>query len=155
MNLEVEGSRAEESERTSAELSGLLEAEAERRHLAGLGNVLPNGSSRSLWEILLANVFTLFNAIVFAGFGVLLALGRWQDALFGLPALMNTVIGVVQEFSAKRTLDRLAVLNAPTARVLRAGEEREIALDRVVLGDLLVLRTGIKSRLIRACCGPR
>ncbi|WP_346730411.1 HAD-IC family P-type ATPase [Leucobacter rhizosphaerae] len=134
--------REEDAERTSEVLDGLLEAEAERRHLAGLGNVLPGGSSRSLWEILVANVFTLFNAIVFAGFGILLALGRWQDALFGLPALMNTVIGVVQEFSAKRTLDRLAVLNAPTARVLREGRIREIALDRVVMGDLLVLRTG-------------
>ncbi|SJN09252.1 Cation-transporting ATPase, E1-E2 family [Leucobacter sp. 7(1)] len=121
---------------------GLTTAEAERRFADGQGNVTPNGSSRSLWEILAANVFTLFNGIVFAGFGVLLALGRWQDALFGLPALFNTVIGVVQEFNAKRTLDRLAVLNAPTARVLRDGIAVEIPLDRVVLGDLLVLQTG-------------
>ena len=142
MRVEPEELREDDAERTSEVLSGLLDAEAERRHLAGLGNVLPGGSSRSLWEILVANVFTLFNAIVFAGFGILLALGRWQDALFGLPALMNTVIGVVQEFSAKRTLDRLAVLNAPTARVLREGSVREIALDRVVMGDVLVLRTG-------------
>lgn len=121
---------------------GLSTAEAERRFADGQGNVAPNGSSRSLWEILAANVFTLFNGIVFAGFGVLLALGRWQDALFGLPALFNTVIGVVQEFTAKRTLDRLAVLNAPTARVLRDGVAVEIPLERVVLGDLLVLQTG-------------
>lgn len=142
MQVGPEELQEEDIERTSGELDGLLEAEAERRHLAGLGNILPGGSSRSLWEILVANVFTLFNAIVFAGFGILLALGRWQDALFGLPALMNTVIGVVQEFSAKRTLDRLAVLNAPTARVQREGQAREIPLDRVVMGDVLVLRTG-------------
>lgn len=121
---------------------GLTTDEAERRLAAGDGNAAPSGSSRSLWEILAANVFTLFNAIVFAGFGVLLVLGRWQDALFGLPALFNTVIGVVQEFTAKRTLDRLAVLNAPTARVRRDGSDVEIPLERVVLGDLLVLRTG-------------
>lgn len=121
---------------------GLSTAEAERRFSEGQGNTAPNGSSRSLWEILAANVFTLFNGIVFAGFGVLLLLGRWQDALFGLPALFNTVIGVVQEFTAKRTLDRLAVLNAPTARVLRDGVAVEIPLERVVLGDLLVLQTG-------------
>ncbi|MBL3699036.1 HAD-IC family P-type ATPase [Leucobacter luti] len=121
---------------------GLTTAEAERRFESGQGNAAPTGSSRSLWEILAANVFTLFNGIVFAGFGVLLALGRWQDALFGLPALFNTVIGVVQEFNAKRTLDRLAVLNAPTARVLRDGVEVEISPERVVIGDLLVLRTG-------------
>ncbi|WP_025133152.1 HAD-IC family P-type ATPase [Leucobacter sp. PH1c] len=123
-------------------IRGLTAAEAERRFDAGQGNAAPDGSSRSLWEILAANVFTLFNGIVFAGFGILLALGRWQDALFGLPALFNTVIGVVQEFNAKRTLDRLAVLNAPTARVLRDGSAVEIPLDRVVLGDVLVLRMG-------------
>lgn len=138
----AEETRDQREARVSSVLSGLLEAEAERRHLAGLGNVLPSGSSRSLWEILVANVFTLFNAIVFTGFGILLALGRWQDALFGLPALFNTIIGVVQEFGAKRTLDRLAVLNAPTARVMREGRVSEIPLDRVVMGDLLVLRTG-------------
>ncbi|QIK63937.1 HAD-IC family P-type ATPase [Leucobacter viscericola] len=142
MQSGTEETRDQSEARVSSALSGLPEAEAERRHLAGLGNVLPNGSSRSLWEILLANVFTLFNAIVFTGFGILLALGRWQDALFGLPALFNTIIGVVQEFGAKRTLDRLAVLNAPTARVMREGRVSEIALDRVVMGDLLVLRTG-------------
>ncbi len=124
------------------ERQGLTSAEAERRLADGLGNAAPSGSSRSLWEILAANVFTLFNAIVFAGFGVLLVLGRWQDALFGLPALMNTVIGVVQEFNAKRTLDRLAVLNAPTARVYRDDAEITIPLDKVVLGDVLVLRAG-------------
>ncbi len=123
-------------------MRGLSAAEAERRWESGQGNAAPDGSSRSLWEILAANVFTLFNGIVFAGFGILLLLGRWQDALFGLPALFNTVIGVVQEFNAKRTLDRLAVLNAPTARVLRDGVAVEIPLERVVLGDVLVLRTG-------------
>lgn len=123
-------------------LRGLSEAEAAERLRDGRGNAAPNGSSRSLWEILVANVFTLFNGIVFTGFGLLLLLGRWQDALFGLPALFNTVIGVVQEYNAKRTLDRLAVLNAPSARVLRDGRESEIAPERVVLGDLLVLRAG-------------
>ena len=121
---------------------GLTEAEADARMRAGQGNASPDGSSRSLGEILAANVFTVFNGIVFAGFGILLVLGRWQDALFGLPALFNTVIGVVQEFNAKRTLDRLAVMNAPSARVLRDGVAREISPELVVLGDLLVLRPG-------------
>ncbi|MCS3428894.1 HAD-IC family P-type ATPase [Leucobacter aridicollis] len=128
---------------TAVELErGLTEAEADERMRAGKGNASPDGSSRSLGEILAANVFTVFNGIVFAGFGILLVLGRWQDALFGLPALFNTVIGVVQEFNAKRTLDRLAVMNAPSARVLRDGVAREIAPEGVVLGDLLVLRPG-------------
>lgn len=122
--------------------SGLTAAEVDERRARGEVNELPNGSSRSLWSILRANVFTLFNAIVFSGFGLLLALGRWQDALFGFPALFNTLIGVSQEFSAKRTLDRLAVLNAPHARVIRDGATVEIPLEQVVLDDILVLRVG-------------
>lgn len=110
--------------------------------MRGETNEVSHSSSRSLWSILSANVFTLFNAIVFSGFGLLLALGRWQDALFGFPALFNTLIGVTQEFNAKRTLDRLAVLNAPHARVLRDGEVLEIALDQVVFDDVMVLRIG-------------
>ncbi|GAA2835685.1 cation-transporting ATPase E [Leucobacter komagatae] len=139
---------------------GLSRAEAEKRMRDGQGNAAPDGSSRSLSEILAANVFTVFNGIVFAGFGILLVLGRWQDALFGLPALFNTVIGVVQEFNAKRTLDRLAVMNAPSARVLRDGEEHEIAPEGVVLGDLLILRPGDQvtadARVLRTDVGgPR
>ncbi len=122
--------------------TGLTELEASRLLEAGQGNQMPDGSSRSLQQILSANVFTLFNAIMLASAVILLLLGRWQDALFALPALLNTVIGVVQESSAKRVLDRLAVLNAPTARVRRDGVDHEIALEDVVLGDLLVLRSG-------------
>ena len=125
-----------------SELRGLTTAEVDERRARGEVNELPNGSSRSLWSILRANVFTLFNAIVFSGFALLLALGRWQDALFGFPALFNTLIGVVQEFKAKRTLDRLAVLNAPHARVIRDGELVDIPLEYVVLDDIVVLRTG-------------
>lgn len=154
MNLGAEETRDECEARVSSAFSGLSQSEAEHRHLVGLGNSFPNGSSRSLWEILRTNVFTLFNAIVFTGFGILLALGRWQDAFFGLPALLNTAIGVFQEYGAKQTLDRLAVLHAPTARVMRDGKISEITLDRVVLGDLLVLRTGDQitadSKVVRA-----
>ncbi|MEB4615207.1 HAD-IC family P-type ATPase [Leucobacter sp. M11] len=121
---------------------GLTAEEAAERLRNGLGNAAPADTSRSLWSILAANVFTLFNGIVMTGFGLLLVLGRWQDALFGFPALFNTLIGVVQEFKAKRTLDRLAVLNAPSARVLRDGVEVEVPLEEVVLDDVLVLRTG-------------
>ena len=68
--------------------------------------------------------------------------GRWQDALFGLAAFANAIIGCVQEFRAKAALDRLALLNAPRARVRRDGDEAEIAPGEVVLDDILVLRAG-------------
>ncbi|MBU4465563.1 MAG: HAD family hydrolase, partial [Actinobacteria bacterium] len=121
---------------------GLTSAEVAERVAAGQTNTFQADSSRSAWNIVRANVFTLFNAIVGGCFIGLLLLGRWQDALFGLTALANAIIGCVQEFRAKVALDRLALLNAPRARVRRAGLEAEIAPGDVVLGDILVLRAG-------------
>ncbi len=104
--------------------------------------MMPDDSGRSLARILAANVFTVFNGVVGGCFVLLLVLGAWQDALFGFFVIANTVIGVVQEFRAKLTLARLAVLNAPRAVVLRDGSEVECAAEDVVLGDTLILRPG-------------
>src|SRR5690606_28590990 len=68
--------------------------------------------------------------------------GPLQDALFGIVLVSNALIGIVQELRAKRTLDRLAVLHAPRARVVRDGEVAEIAVEEVVIDDLLDLRAG-------------
>jgi cation-transporting ATPase E len=121
---------------------GLTGAAVAERVAAGQTNAFSADSSRSAWNIVRANVFTLFNGIVAACFLVLLVLGRWQDALFGVAALSNAVIGCVQEFRAKAALDRLALLNAPRARVRRDGVDAEIAPAEVVRDDLLVLRAG-------------
>ena len=72
---------------------------------------------------------------------VILAVGHPQDALFGIILVSNALIGIVQEVRAKRTLDQLAVLNEPRARVVRDGR-REVAVDEVVLDDLIELRSG-------------
>ncbi|MBN9177950.1 MAG: HAD-IC family P-type ATPase [Microbacterium sp.] len=121
---------------------GLTAAEVERRTAAGQANAYKAETSRSAGSIIRANVFTLFNGIVFACFGILFVLGRWQDALFGFAAIANAIIGSVQEFRAKAALDRLALLNAASARVRRDGVESEIPPGEVVLGDILVLRAG-------------
>ncbi|WP_438354061.1 HAD-IC family P-type ATPase [Microbacterium sp. CJ88] len=122
--------------------AGLSAAEVAERVASGRTNAYSADSSRSAWNIVRANVFTLFNGIVFACFFVLFLLGRWQDALFGLAAIANAVIGCVQEFRAKAALDRLALLNAPLARVRRDGAEAEIHPPDVVQDDILVLRAG-------------
>lgn len=121
---------------------GLTQPQVAERIAAGRTNAFTADSSRSVWNIVSANVFTLFNAIVGACFLILLLLGRWQDALFGLAAFANAIIGCVQEFRAKAKLDRLALLNAPRARVRRDGVELEIAPADVVLDDVLILRAG-------------
>ena len=80
--------------------SGLSAADVRERTLAGLTNGVPDNSSRSLWQIIRANVLTLLNGIVGCCFLLLLLLGQWKDALFGIAAVSNAVIGVVQEYRA-------------------------------------------------------
>ncbi len=123
-------------------VGGLSSADVAERVTNGQTNAFKDATSRSAWSIVRANTLTLFNGIIAACFLVLLLLGRWQDALFGFTAIANVLIGSVQEFRAKAALDRLALLHAPSARVLRDGEVAEIAVADVVLGDLLVLRAG-------------
>lgn len=114
----------------------LSEAEAERR-LALRGPVRPTSSSRSAGSIVRANVFTLFNAILIVAGAATLALGDPRDALFLGILLANTGIGIAQELRAKRELDRLAALVAPSATVVRDGRAREVAVADVLVGDLV------------------
>ena len=127
---------------TDSGLRGLSEAEARERFARGLGNAMPSSTGRSFWRIMQANLFTLFNGVVGGCFILLLVLGYWQDALFGVFVIANVLIGVGQEFRAKLTLSRLAVLNAPNATVLRDGVPTSIPLARIVMDDVLVLGAG-------------
>jgi cation-transporting P-type ATPase E len=123
-----------------ARLQGLSSAEAERR-LARLGPIEPT-SSRSVHSIVVANVFTLFNAILGGFFVLLIAVGKFADATFGLIAVVNTAIGIRQELRAKETLDELALLVAPRARVVRDGRPRELLAEQVVPGDVVRIEPG-------------
>ncbi len=122
--------------------TGLTAAEVASRAERGLVNDTGERTSRSFGEILRANIFTRFNALLGGLLVVILIVGPLQDAQFGIVLVTNALIGIIQELRAKRTLDQLAVLNAPRARVVRDGEVQEIAVEQVVLDDLLELRTG-------------
>ena len=121
---------------------GLTELAVRARVDAGQVNTIPPAPGRSLAQILRANVLTRFNAILGALFVVVLVIGPPQDALFGVVLVVNTGIGVAQELRAKRALDRLAILTAGRARAVRDGAVTEIALDRIVLDDVLELGRG-------------
>ncbi len=105
-------------------------------------NHVPKRSSRSLAAIVRANFCTLFNLVIGVLWLLILIFGEWQDSVFGLIMLANVLVGVVQELRAKRTLDRLAVVSQSPVTVRRDGREQEIAPDRVVLGDLVLLSPG-------------
>ena len=102
-------------------VAGLTAAQVAERRSGGLGYPTAEPTSRSVAEILRANILTRFNFILGTLLVVILSVGEPQDALFGIVLVANAVIGIAQELRAKRTLDRLAVLTAPTAAVLRDG----------------------------------
>jgi len=122
--------------------SGLTAAAVAERVALGRTNATSVRTSRTIGEIVRANVFTVFNGILVGLWVLVLATGRWQNGLFGIVVVVNSAIGIVQEVRAKRTLDRLAVLNAPRARVVRDGIEQDVGVADVVLDDLLVLAAG-------------
>ncbi|HEX6919287.1 MAG TPA: HAD-IC family P-type ATPase [Actinomycetes bacterium] len=128
--------------RTRTGPGGLTAAEVQVRRDRGEVNDVPARASRSVRQIVRANVMTRFNAILGVLLVVILVVGPLQDALFGLILVANTGIGVLQELRAKRVLDRLAVVSAPRARVVREGQVGERAAGDVVLDDLLELQLG-------------
>ena len=126
----------------NADLEGLTETEVAERVSRGQVNDVPATPSRTVREIVRSNVMTRFNALLGALLVAILVVGPIQDALFGVVLVANTLVGVVQELRAKRKLDKLAVMTAPKARVLREGSVRELSVSSVVLDDVLELQPG-------------
>ncbi|MCL1907034.1 MAG: HAD-IC family P-type ATPase [Propionibacteriaceae bacterium] len=123
-------------------LRGLTSTEVAERRTAGLTNEVKEVTSRSLGQIVTANVFTRFNALLGVLFVLVLLTGSFIDGLFGIALVLNTVLGIGQEWYAKRKLDSLALLHAPTATVLRDGEQVSIGVGEVVVDDLVCLTPG-------------
>jgi cation-transporting ATPase E len=117
-------------------------AEIAERVARGEVNDDQDRTSRTITEIVRANVFTRFNAILGSLLVVILAVGEYRDALFGIVLVTNAAIGIVQEMKAKHTLDQLALLNAPRVRVVRDGVAAEVPSDLVVLDDVIELAAG-------------
>ncbi len=123
-------------------IEGLTRAEVAERVARGQVNDIPSTPSRTVRQIVRANVFTRFNALLGSMLVVIAIVGPIQDALFGGVLIANAAIGIYQEVRAKRTLDRLAVLTSPKARIVRDGEIGEAPVSEVVLDDVLELQPG-------------
>jgi len=123
-------------------LFGLTAAEVAQRIADGQVNDVPDAPVRTTRQILRANVMTPVNAIMGTLLVLILVAGHPSDALFAGVILSNSVIGVVQELRARRTLAALAVLSAPKARVVRDGTTTEVGVSEVVADDLLELSPG-------------
>ncbi len=121
---------------------GLTAAQVSERVRAGQVNKVNDKSSRSIGQIIRANIFTLFNAIILAAMILVLLTGQWKDAVFGFVIIINTCIGIFTELRAKQTLDSLSILIAAHYFVRRDGQNVEVTHDGIVLGDLLWIRSG-------------
>ena len=122
--------------------TGLSMEQVRKRFAQGADNYKVESSTLSVSEIVRSNVCTYFN-LVFAVIAVLLAIvGAWSDMLF-LPIIVaNTCIGIVQEVHSKKVLDKLSILNAPHAVVIRDGKKQEILADQLVLDDIVAFSAG-------------
>ncbi|MGW2727107.1 HAD-IC family P-type ATPase [Streptomyces sp. NPDC001494] len=131
--------------------AGLTRAEVAERVARGEVNDVPVRSSRSMGEIVRANVFTRFNAIIGVLWLVMLFVAPIQDSLFGFVILANTGIGIVQEWRAKQTLDSLAVIGEARPTVRRDGVAVEVATSEIVLDDLVETGPGDKIVVDGVC----
>ncbi|MEU4111304.1 HAD-IC family P-type ATPase [Streptomyces sp. NPDC027717] len=131
--------------------AGLTRAEVAERVARGQVNDVPVRSSRSLGEIVRANVFTRFNAIIGVLWVVTLFVAPIQDSLFGFVILANTGIGIVQEWRAKKTLDSLAVIGEARPTVRRDGRSEQVPISSIVLDDLVEIGPGDKIVVDGVC----
>ncbi|MFJ6570036.1 HAD-IC family P-type ATPase [Streptomyces sp. NPDC091292] len=130
---------------------GLTTAEVAERVARGEVNDVPVRSSRSTKEIVRANVFTRFNAIIGVLWIIMMFVAPFQDSLFGYVILANTGIGIIQELRAKKTLDSLAVIGEARPTVRRDGAATEISTSEIVLGDIIEIGPGDKVVVDGAC----
>ncbi|GGZ76403.1 HAD-IC family P-type ATPase [Streptomyces bluensis] len=130
---------------------GLTAAEVAERVARGEVNDVPVRSSRSTADIVRANVFTRFNAIIGVLWLIMLFVAPFQDSLFGYVILANTGIGIIQEWRAKKTLDSLAVIGEARPTVRRDGVAAQVATSEIVLGDLIEIGPGDKIVVDGAC----
>ena len=123
-------------------LRGLTEQEAKDLEKAGKSNVLPDQSQQSVASIIIGNVCTYFNAIFFGLAILVISVGAYRNLLFLPVVIANMIIGIVQQLRAKKVLDSLSLLDVTEYTVIREGTDRKIAMEKLVLGDLIRLSAG-------------
>ena len=121
---------------------GLTEREAAKRYSSGQGNNGTEKAQKTVQDTVKENVFTFFN-FIFLVISILLIVAGSYNSLTFLPVIFaNTLIGIAQEIYAKNVLDKLSILNTPNATVIRDEVSRKIDVDKLVLGDVIILKSG-------------
>ncbi|MBO4770114.1 MAG: cation-translocating P-type ATPase, partial [Clostridia bacterium] len=122
--------------------TGLSAAQVEERIAAGLVNVASDKGTKSVWQIISSNIFTYFNMIFIVIAVILIIEKSYNNLTFLIVITINTVIGIVQEIRAKKTLEKLTLVSAPMSVAVRDGEEVEIVSEQLVVDDVIVLSSG-------------
>ncbi|MDU7337112.1 MAG: cation-translocating P-type ATPase [Clostridium sp.] len=122
--------------------TGLTQEQIDQRRQQGLCNGESDIKTKSVKEIVLQNIITPFNILNAILASLILLVGSYKNLLFMGVILSNLVIGIFQEIRAKRTIDRLALIAEPKAKVIRNGEQQTIEIHDVVLDDILYLEAG-------------
>lgn len=123
-------------------MTGLTNEQVQQRIEEGKINVNENPNTSSYKQIVRENVLTFFNFLNLALMIMVLLVGSYKNSMFMGIIVINTVIGIIQEVRAKKTLDKLAILTESKAVVLREGKKWSISTEKLVLDDILFLRTG-------------
>ena len=121
---------------------GLTSAQVEKRIKEGLVNGNFSVRTKSIKQIVGGNVFTLFNLLNLSLAVCVILVGSYKNVMFMGVVFWNIVIGVIQEIRSKKVIDRLSLLSAPHARVIRDNIEQEISLEKIVLDDVMIIRNG-------------
>lgn len=126
----------------SINITGLTDEEVRQRVEEGLTNRADISTDKTTKEIVISNVFTYFNLIFLVIAILLIMVGSFRNLTF-LPIIIgNTVIGIVQEIRAKKTLEKMSLLNAPRADVIRNGSVKQISTEELVKDDVILLTAG-------------
>lgn len=126
----------------SINITGLTDEEVRQRVEEGLTNRADISTDKTTKEIVISNVFTYFNLIFLVITILLIMVGSFRNLTF-LPIIIgNTVIGIVQEIRAKKTLEKMSLLNAPHADVIRNGSAKQISTEELVKDDVILLTAG-------------
>lgn len=121
---------------------GLSDLEVKSRIKKGQSNIIPKAPSRTIWQILRANLFNRFNALNTVLALLVTIAGSPKDAIFAVVILTNTLLGVFQELRAKKTLEDLSILNKLHSNVIRNNKLVDISIEEVVIDDVIVLSPG-------------
>ena len=123
-------------------MTGLTNEQVQERIAEGKVNVNENPNTRTYKQIILENTLTFFNFLNIALLVLVLFVRSYKNSMFMGIILINTVIGIIQEIRAKKTIDKLAILTESKTVVLREGKKWRISTEKLVLDDLIFLRTG-------------